>query len=388
MRLVEVVVGDATDPAVVDGLIALMGRWGKVAIRAASTPGFVVNRVARPFYGEALRLLDEQAASPGTIDAALRDGCGFRMGPLELTDLIGQDVNAAVNRSVWTALGHDPRYTPSVVQDALVDAGRLGRKTGQGFYPDGGTPGTPDSEPPVTAVGPARLQVDDDQALRPLADRLRAAGVDVTTDGAAAGTPLLAATDGRTATARSAAVDRDVLLIDHCEDWAAATLAVVAAPDGCASDAVATVVAALQAAGLAVSRVDDVPGLVAARTLAALVNAGVDAVARGVASASDVDLAMRHGANHPRGPLEWGDRLGLARVLTLLDHLEDTYRDGRYRASPLLRRHVASGRPLRGDARTEPSTDRTPEPAHAAVSSTHVSSTPHSGAAEPTGALA
>ena len=99
-----------------------------------SAPGFIVNRVARAFYGEALRLVEEQAASPETIDEVLRAAGGFRMGPFELMDLIGNDVNATVTRTVWTAFNFDPRFEPSRIQDELVAAGRYGRKRGHGFY--------------------------------------------------------------------------------------------------------------------------------------------------------------------------------------------------------------------------------------------------------------
>ena len=133
MRLVEVVSGLQTDPQVASAVAAVATLWGKTAVRVASTPGFIVNRVARPFYGEALRTLDEAAADPATIDALMREAGGFRMGPLELTDLIGQDVNLAVGRSVWELFGQDPRYAPSLAQQALVDAGRWGRKSGAGF---------------------------------------------------------------------------------------------------------------------------------------------------------------------------------------------------------------------------------------------------------------
>ncbi len=134
MPLVEVVPGLATDPAVTEGVRALVQRWGKTVVVAADTPGFIVNRVARPFYGEALRLFEEGVAEPATIDWAVRELGGFRMGPFELMDLIGNDVNYAVTRSVFEALGYEPRYRPSLAQRRLVDARLLGRKTGRGWY--------------------------------------------------------------------------------------------------------------------------------------------------------------------------------------------------------------------------------------------------------------
>ncbi|HEY0779679.1 MAG TPA: 3-hydroxyacyl-CoA dehydrogenase NAD-binding domain-containing protein [Gemmatirosa sp.] len=137
LPLVEIVPGLATAPAVVGTVRALVDGWGKTTVVAADTPGFIVNRVARPFYGEALRIHDERLADAATIDWALRERGGFRMGPFELMDLIGHDVNFAVTRSVYEQTFHDPRYRPSLTQQRLVEAGRLGRKSGRGFYDHG-----------------------------------------------------------------------------------------------------------------------------------------------------------------------------------------------------------------------------------------------------------
>jgi 3-hydroxybutyryl-CoA dehydrogenase len=134
MPLVEIVRGQATSGALVDAAGALVQRWGKTAVVAADTPGFIVNRVARPFYGEALRILDEGIADCATIDWAMRTLGGFRMGPFELMDLIGNDVNFAVTSAVYEGFFFDPRYKPSLTQRRLVDANLLGRKTGRGYY--------------------------------------------------------------------------------------------------------------------------------------------------------------------------------------------------------------------------------------------------------------
>ncbi len=133
MRLVEVVHGRASAQTYVDFAADLVASWGKTPVHCASTPGFIVNRVARPFYGEGQRMLEEGLSDAATIDACLRSA-GFRMGPLELTDLIGQDVNLAVGTSVWERTGKDPRYAPVQLQRDLVREGRLGRKTGRGVY--------------------------------------------------------------------------------------------------------------------------------------------------------------------------------------------------------------------------------------------------------------
>jgi 3-hydroxybutyryl-CoA dehydrogenase len=134
LPLVEVVPGLATDPALAAKASALMKGWGKVPVVCKDTPGFIVNRVARPFYGEALRIYEEGIADMATIDHALRSVGGFRMGPFELMDLIGNDINFAVTKSVFEAFFYDPRYKPSLTQQRQVEAGRLGRKSGHGYY--------------------------------------------------------------------------------------------------------------------------------------------------------------------------------------------------------------------------------------------------------------
>ncbi len=144
MPLVEIVAGHASDPAVVLAVRALVDGWGKTTVLAQDTPGFIVNRVARPFYGESLRLLEERVADCATIDWALTSVGGFRMGPFTLMDLIGNDVNYAVTCSVFEAFYYDPRYRPSLIQKRMVEAGLLGRKTGRGYYEHG-----PDAAAPM-----------------------------------------------------------------------------------------------------------------------------------------------------------------------------------------------------------------------------------------------
>jgi 3-hydroxybutyryl-CoA dehydrogenase len=134
MPLVEVVPGVATDPRVRDEALQLMQAWGKVPVTCKDTPGFIVNRVARPYYGESIRLFEEGVADMATLDQALKSVGGFRMGPFELMDLIGNDINFTVTRTVWESFFFDPRYRPSFTQQRMVEAGWLGRKTGRGYF--------------------------------------------------------------------------------------------------------------------------------------------------------------------------------------------------------------------------------------------------------------
>lgn len=133
MPLIEVVRADSTSDETISRLIDLARRWGKTPVVVKDTPGFIVNRVARPFYAEALRLLDHGVASVETIDRIVR-AAGFKLGPFELLDLIGLDVNFAVTQSIYNAFFQEPRFRPHPIQQRMVEAKQLGRKTGRGFY--------------------------------------------------------------------------------------------------------------------------------------------------------------------------------------------------------------------------------------------------------------
>jgi 3-hydroxybutyryl-CoA dehydrogenase len=351
LPLVEVVAGADGDPATVQTVYDTAEAWGKTPVRCTDTPGFLVNRLARPFYAEALRVYEERAADPATIDAVLRECGGFAMGPFELTDLIGQDVNEAVTRSVWEAFGRDPKFGPSLAQRRLVEAGRLGRKSGRGWftYKEGGRNGSAVPQTAEPALAPPHVTVHGDlgpaAALPGLIERAR---IEVRREpdgakgrgpgGAGAivlpgGTPLYLA-DGRLPGAP--AVQFDLAL-----DYAEATRIAIAPSAGVHAEAVGQATGLFQALGMEVSVVRDVPGLVVARTVAMLVDLALDAVAREVAVPHDVDVAMRLGVNYPLGPLEWGERISLRHVCRLLDALHAWYPTGRYAPGPELRRRAA-----------------------------------------------
>jgi 3-hydroxybutyryl-CoA dehydrogenase len=350
MRLVEVISGLATASSAADRAEALAQAWGKTVVRSAATPGFIVNRIARPFYAEAWRLQEEHAAVPEVIDAVLTGAAGFRMGPFALMDLIGHDVNESVTRSVWASFGYDPQFAPSLAQRSLVEAGWLGRKSGRGCYDysEGAVPPVPASAPPQS--GPAFVISYGDSEFGQLLAR---SGVSVQEAAARPGEGdhglvelpgglVLARSAGVTASALAAAAGRPVIVVDRTLDDATATAIALAPSAGCPADALDLAVGLLQAAGLIVFVIDDVPGLIVTRTVAMLANLAADAVAGRVASATDIDTAMRLGVNYPEGPLAWAGRWGMRTVLATLDELESWYRDGHYRASPLLRRAAAT----------------------------------------------
>jgi 3-hydroxybutyryl-CoA dehydrogenase len=231
MKLVEIIPSITTSHSVTQLSKQTIDSWKKVTALVKDTPGFIVNRVARPFYGEALRIYEEGIADFATIDAAMKEIGGFRMGPFELMDYIGNDVNYTVTETVFTSFYFDPRYKPSFTQKRFSEAGLLGRKTGKGFY--------------EYSENASRPKPSEDEELK-----------------------------------------------RHIFD----------------------------------------------RILAMLINEAADAVFWQVASAEDIDLAMRFGTNYPKGLLAWCDEIGANKPLSLLENLYQTYGEDRYRPSSLLRK--------------------------------------------------
>jgi len=353
MKLVEIVSGLDTSETTLTTLQTLAERWGKHSVRCRSTPGFIVNRVARPFYAETLRALEEQVADAATLDAVLRDAGGFAMGPLQLTDLIGQDVNYAVTESVFQAFFQDPRFTPSLVQQELVAAGRLGRKSGRGFYRyDGAAEPAARCAPAAQGLLPQRISLHGDwSALADLAQLLAGNAAAIKQPGQTSAYAQIdevtfMLTNGKTAGQVANETGTPVVLFDLSVDYAQApAIAISCAPQNEARHN-ACVIRLLQSLGKRVIPLPDYPGLLVMRTLAMLANEALDVVNKGVASAADTDLAMRRGVNYPRGPLEWAAALGWRHILATLDNLHHFYAEARYRPMPLLRRYAAT--PLSG----------------------------------------
>jgi len=256
MQLVEIVAGDESSEPALELATEVARGMGRTPIRARDSVGFVANRCVRPFFLESLRMLAEGIAPHDEIDRIVRLGAGLRMGPFELMDLIGIDVNFAVAKSFWEQSFGEPRWRPTPIHERMVASGRLGRKTGRGFYRyEKDTPHRP-RDPDVNAVRP---------------------------------------------------------IFDGDE------LEAVAGPNA---------------------------ALVLTRLGATSANEACFALGERVATADDINIAMRLGYNWPIGPLEWGERLGWSRALGVLEELRERLGEA-YRPAPLIR-DLAGGEPLPG----------------------------------------
>ena len=234
MPLVEIIPAVQTSGEVIEKSKELIDSWKKIGVICKDTPGFIVNRVARPFYGEALRIYEEGLADFATIDWAMTEIGGFKMGPFTLMDYIGNDVNYTVTETVFEAFYYDPRFKPSFTQKRHKEAGFYGRKSGRGFY---------------------SYQENDEKPL----------------------------------------ANKDLKLAQEIFD----------------------------------------------RIIAMLINEAYDALFLNVASAKDIDLAMKNGVNYPKGLLKWSEEIGLEKVLSKLQSLFEEYGEDRYRPNVLLKRLVA-----------------------------------------------
>lgn len=296
MPLVEIIRALQTDAQVLENATRLMQSWGKQTVLCKDTPSFIVNRVARPYYVESFRLLEEQALEAAQLDAALR-GAGFKMGPCELTDLIGQDINYAVSTSLWTSLGYPAHLKPSWVQGELVAAKYLGRKTGRGFY-QGDIP-----QPPAHTGKTVAYQSQDKNTLTGILSN----GV------------VVRYSDGRRAITHEQESGEAVILLDyHLPDATHVALAMSPKAKALMQDA-------LPEAAVNWLPMPDRPGLVNLRVISQIINEAATCVQSGIASEADIDIALKGGVNYPLGAFAWLDILGVDTVLRTIRALGALY---------------------------------------------------------------
>jgi len=369
MRLVEVVAGERSGAAALETTRELGRAMGRRVIDATDGPGFLVNRCGRPFGLEALRLVQEGLATHEQVDRVCRLGGGFRMGPFELMDLVGIDVGFEVSKSFYAQSFGEPRWRPSMLAGRMAASGRLGRKSGGGWYeyPEGAPHRPEDAAAPEPGGGDGRLVVigGGSALVEALADAAREAGWRVADPEAAEGdeVPALVVDCGGLEEEVPLQGGPQLMLCDEAplaelDPEGTATGFFAAVPLGglveltrsaTTSDAAARAAEAFFASlGRHVEWVGDAPGLVLGRIVAQLVNEAAFALGEGVGAAEDIDAGMVLGLNHPRGPLEWGDAIGPSAVLGVLAGLYDEYREERYRPAPALLRAVRTGSPLRG----------------------------------------
>ncbi|KAF1072032.1 MAG: 3-hydroxyadipyl-CoA dehydrogenase [Pseudomonas citronellolis] len=353
MKVVEVIDGLAGDPAVGERLQELVQRLGHRGVRAQDTPGFIINHAGRAYGTEALQILKEGVAEPADVDRILREGMGFRMGPLELLDLTALDVSHPVMESIYEQYYQEPRYRPAALTRQMLTAGFLGRKVGRGFYryQDGQMidPPAPQPVPTVASLPPVWVGSENAADQERLVGLLKTLGAQVEEGAQPSATALcLLAPYGLDATsacqhfgtdpARTLCID---LLLDlgrhRCLMQNPATSATM-------RDAAH---ALLAADGVGVSLINDSLGFVAQRVMAMIVNLAGDIVQQRVTSVEDLDEGVKRGLGYPQGPLAWGDALGPQRLLLILERITAISADPRYRPGPWLRRRASLGLSLR-----------------------------------------
>lgn len=349
MKVVEVIAGLRTDPAVCERLAKLARDMGHTPVQAQDTPGFIVNHAGRGYGTEALRIVSEGVADFATIDRILRDQVGFKLGPFELLDLTALDVSHPVMESVYHQYYDEPRYRPSVITAQRLAGRLLGRKTGEGFYryedgkpqvaPEPAVPQV-DEMPPVWVSTRAARRAELYQLLKDLGARIETGqspsaqaltlvaplGFDVTT----------VAVVERLDPARTVGID---MLVED----AATRRRVLATNPATRADMRDAAHALFARDGKAVSVIRDSAGFVTQRVVATIVNIASDICQQRICTPADLETAVTLGLGYPLGPLAMGNRWGPANILEVLFNMQTVYGDPRYRPSPWLRRRGAIG---------------------------------------------
>lgn len=345
MKVAEVIAAVRTAPATVARLKEIIEAAGHRAVVASDQPGFLVNHAGRGLYTEGLALLEDRIAGHADIDQVLRDAAGFRMGPFELFDLTGIDVSGRVLTGIFEQFQYEPRFRPSSLVPPRIAAGLYGRKSGRGWYDYTEAAAPPPAETAERVESGGRFWVAPD-----CSDYEGLVKAAMEQNGVLAPDPD----------------DEDVLII--VQPWgrelsavcrergydAARTIAVDPLPGldrrrtimSTPATSVMTCARARWLFGggeIPATLIADSPGFITQRVLAVIINIACQIAQRGIADVGDIDDAVRLGLGYPKGPLAWGDEIGAARVVEILDAIRDTTGDPRYRVSPWLRQRAALG---------------------------------------------
>ena len=346
MKLVEVIKATDTTTETANALSVIGKRMGRVPVIVKDAPGFLVNLGGRAYTTEAMRLASEGVAEPHEIDAIMRDACGFRMGPFELADLTGIDVNFPVSQIIYNGYFQDKRLATSPIHESMLAAGRLGRKTKAGFYnydeqgqiiypPE---PAKIKTKPAQSAYIPEAIS-----GLDPIARDI-GLGLLKSDDGTS---PILIAPLGEDCTSVIARLGLDskrVVAVDMLSGVYQHTT-IMAAP-GADDEIVFSIMAAFRKISNKVTRIKDSPGFVAQRLQAMIANLGSEMAQIGIATPEDIDKGMKLGLNYPHGSVEMAEHLGVSNTLEILEQIQLITGEERYRPSQWLRRRALLGLPI------------------------------------------
>ena len=315
MKLVEIIPGLQTDSKIVTECFKLMEHWGKIPVIAKDVPGFIVNRTARPFYGEGWKAYEEGICDATTLDFLYRDLAGFKMGPLELGDLIGHDVNSKAAVSVFNSYHSRTRFHPSLMQARCVESGLLGKKSGQGVYdyrddaPDHEIAFEDASKAEWVIHGPGTesyLDITKGTNVSSSLPRKFWRVDDI----------LVGFSHGESARAMAGRLGEPVAILDWVHDVSATHSLAYSQSDDIAGAAARSLIAAFEKRPI---RIEDRPGALVFRTCLQLVNAAADAIRDHVGDENSIDKAMRFGVNYPFGPFEWAQKFGYKNVVKALE---------------------------------------------------------------------
>ena len=349
MKVVEVIDGLRTAPAVGDALMELSRRLGHTPVRCKDMPGFIVNHAGRGMNIEGLKTAGEGVASFADIDAIMREQAGFRMGPFELMDLTGLDVSHPVMESIYRQFFDEPRYRPSAITAVRYAGGVLGRKTGEGFYayPDGQKAVAP--EAPVPTDKPASVWISraHERGHAAVARLLAQLGVTPEAGNTPSDNALIVVTpygeDATTCAVEQGLDATRVIAIDTLFPFETAKRRVLMTTPATRADMRAAAHALFAADGVPVTVIRDSAGFVAQRIVSIIVSIAADIAQQRIATPGDIDRAVTLGLGYPKGPLSLGDALGADAILQTLRTLQRVTGDMRYRPSPWLARRAALG---------------------------------------------